>query len=111
MDSTITRFAKTLGAGEIEIAGHDLRFAIDGPEGGRLRVSYEGAQQRFMCVLIDGSGVTRTTLDLAPITGIEENRAYPGRVTLVLASALVHIDSRPTLAIEIESQGDQKSAS
>ena len=103
MDDTVARFAKILGAEEIEIAGHDLRFAIDGPEGGRLRCSYEGQSQRFMGVLIDASGITRVSLDVAPVTRIEEDRAYPGRVSLHVGHQVVHIDSRPTLAIELSS--------
>ena len=103
MDSTVSRFAKTLGATEVQVAGHDVRFAIDGQQGARLRVSFEGDQQRFMAVLIDGTGITRTTIDVAPVTKVEEDRAYPGRVTLHCGLSLIHLDSKPTLAIEIES--------
>jgi hypothetical protein len=103
MDSTVARFAKILGAKEVQIAGHDVRFAVDGSQGGRLRVSFEGDQQRFMAVLIDGAGITRATIDVAPLTKIDEDRAYPGRVTLHHGHTLIHIDSKPTLAIEIES--------
>ena len=104
MDTTIARFAKVLGAKEIQISGHDVRFAVDGLQGGRLRVSFEGDQQRFMAVLSDASGITRTTLDVAPVTRIDEDeRRHPGRVVLHVGRALIHIDSQPTLAIEIES--------
>jgi hypothetical protein len=103
MDTTVTRFAKVLGAAEVQVAGHDVRFAIDGTQGDRLRVSFEGDQQRFMAVLIDGNGITRSTIDVAPVTKVEEDRAYPGRVTLHVGRTLIHVDSKPTLAIEIES--------
>jgi hypothetical protein len=99
---TITRFAKILGGNEIDIAGHAVRFAVDGPQGGRLRVSFEADSQRFMGVLIDGEGVTRVTMDLAPVAHITEDKGYPGRATLHIGQVQVHIDSRPTLAIEIE---------
>ncbi len=103
MEATVARFAKILGANEVDIAGHDVRFAVDGAQGGRLRCSFEGDQQRFMGVLIDANGVTRASLDLAPITHVTEDRAYPGRVTLHVGHCRVHIDSKPTLAIEMES--------
>ena len=103
MDSTVARFAKVLGANEVQVAGHDVRFAVDGSEGGRLRVSFEGDQQRLMGVLIDGKGITRCTVDVAPVTKVMENPSFPGRVTLQVGHCLIHIDSKPTLAIEIES--------
>lgn len=102
----IKRFAKILGASEIDIAGHDVRFAIDGPAGGRLRVSFESDSQRFMGVLIDGAGVTRCSVDVARVAHITEDRNHPGRATLHLGNLKVHIDSRPTLAIEIETAID-----
>jgi hypothetical protein len=103
MEATVARFAKILGANEIDIAGHDVRFAVDGPAGGRLRCSFEGDQQRFMGVLIDATGVTRCSLDLAPVSHVTEDRNFPGRATLHVGHTRVHIDSQPTLAIEIES--------
>ena len=103
MDSTVERFAKVLGASEVQVAGHDVRFAVDGPQGGRLRVSFEGDQQRMMGVLIDGSGITRCSIDVAPVTKVVEDLGFPGRVTLQVGHCLIHIDSKPTLAIEIES--------
>jgi hypothetical protein len=107
MDSTVARFAKLLGATEVNIAGHDVRFAVDGAQGGRLRVSFEGDQQRLMAVLIDGAGITRATIDVAPVTRIDEDRGFPGRITIRTGHALIHIDSKPTLAIEIESDMPQ----
>jgi hypothetical protein len=103
MDSTVSRFAKVMGASEVQVAGHDVRFAVDGAEGGRLRVSFEGDQQRLMGVLIDSGGVTRCSIDVAPVTKVVENISFPGRVTLHIGHCLIHIDSKPTLAIEIES--------
>lgn len=102
----IKRFAKTLGASEINIAGHDVRFAIDGDGGGRLRVSFEADSQRFMGVLIDGAGVTRCTIDVAHVAHITDDRGHPGRATLHIGKMKVHIDSRPTLAIEIETDDE-----
>jgi hypothetical protein len=104
MDSTVARFAKILGACEVQISGHDIRFAVDGPQGERLRVSFEGDQQRLMAVLIDDRGVTRATIDVAPVTKIDEDRGFPGRITLHVGHTAIHIDSKPTLAIEIESE-------
>jgi hypothetical protein len=103
MDSTVARFAKVMGASEVQVAGHDVRFAVDSGDGGRLRVSFEGDQQRFMGVLIDANGVTRTTIDVAPVTKVVEELGFPGRVTLRVGHCLIHIDSKPSLAIEIES--------
>ena len=104
MEATIARFGKVLGATEIQISGRDVRFSVDGLQGGRLRVSFEGDQQRFMAVLTDAAGVTRSTVDVAPVTRIDEDvRREPGRVNLHVGRVLIHIDSQPTLAIEIES--------
>lgn len=103
MDTTVARFAKNLGANEVEVAGHDVRFAVDDAHGARLRVSFEDAQQRIMGVLIDANGVTRCSLDVAPVTNVVEDRSFPGRVTLCVGHCRIHIDSKPTLAIEIES--------
>jgi hypothetical protein len=104
MEETIARFGKVLGAKEIQISGRDVRFAVDGSQGGRLRVSFEGDQQRFMAVLTDAAGVTRSTVDVAPVTRIDEDvRRAPGRVNIHVGRVLIHIDSQPTLAIEIES--------
>jgi len=104
MEAAISRFAKVLGAGEIEIAGHDMRFSVDGDKGDRLRVSFEGDPQRFMAVLVDAAGVTRTTVDVAPVSRIEEDPTVPGRVILHVGRVLVRIDSQPTLAIEMASE-------
>jgi hypothetical protein len=103
MDSTVARFAKVMGASEVQVAGHDVRFAVDAGEGGRLRVSFEGDQQRLMGVLIDANGVTRCSIDVAPVAKVVEDRSMPGRVTLHIGHCRIHIDSKPTLAIEIES--------
>jgi hypothetical protein len=103
MEDTVARFAKILGASQVNIAGNDTRFAVDGASGDRLRVSFESHQQRFMGVLIDAAGVTRCTLDLAPVSRVTEPREFPGRVTVHVGTCYVHIDSKPTLAIEIES--------
>ncbi len=106
MDDSVTRLAKLLGAVGIESAGHDARFSVDGADGSRLKVSIEGDQQRIMAVLIDPAGVTRTTLDLAPVTQVTETKHFPGRVTLHLGKTAVHIDTRPSLAIELVSVDD-----
>lgn len=103
MDSSVSRLAKVLGASGVESAGHDARFSVDGPEGSRLKVSIEGDQQRLMGVIVDGAGVTRVTLDVAPVTHVTEAPGFPGRVSLHLGKTIIHIDSQPTLAIEVVS--------
>ena len=106
MDATVALLAKHLGSQGVEAAGADARFYVDGPEGARLKVSIEGGQQRFMAVLVDGAGVTRCTVDLAPIAHVVEDPGYPGRVTLHIGLHLVHIDTKPTLAIEVVSMDE-----
>jgi hypothetical protein len=108
MEQTIQRLARKLGATGIETAGHDTRFVIEGGQGGRMQVSVEGAQQRLMAVLKDAQGIVRCTLDLAPIRAVTEDKAFPHRVTLHVGSLLVHMDSEPTLAVEVVSAADQK---
>ena len=100
MQSTISRLAKVLGASGVEAFGHDARFIVEGAQGGRLKISIEGDRQRFMCVLSDATGVTRTTIDVAPVTNVTEDSNFPGRVTLHMGKTLIHIDSKPTLAVE-----------
>jgi len=106
MDATVALLAKHLGSHGVEAAGADARFFVDGPEGARLKVSIEGSQQRFMAVLVDSAGVTRCTVDLAPIAHVVEDKQFPGRVTLHVGKHFVHIDTIPSLAIEIVSMDD-----
>jgi hypothetical protein len=101
MEQTIERLTKVLGASTIESAGHDTRFVVEGPGGDRLQVSVEAAQQRLMAVLKDAQGIARCTIDLAPIRHVTEDKAFPHRVTLDVGPFQVHIDARPTLAIEV----------
>ncbi|MFZ5443465.1 MAG: hypothetical protein ACOZQL_25885 [Myxococcota bacterium] len=101
MDDTIRRLAKVLGATGLEGLGADARFAVDGADGSRLKVNIEGGQQRFMCVLQDEKGVTRADLDLAPVKKVTEDAAFPGRVTLHVGTLLIHLDTKPTLAVEV----------
>lgn len=101
MESTISRMAKRLGATSVEAIGHDARFAVVGAAGDRLTVSLEGQQQRFMAVLIDAQGVTRTSVDVAPVNRVIEDESVDGRVTLVVRRLAIQIDTQPSLAIEI----------
>ncbi len=102
MDNTISLLAKTLGARGVEASGHDVRFAVEAADGSRLKVATMGSSQRLMATLIDGQGVTRGTIDVAPVTrALEDHKAFPGRVTLQVGKMLVHIDSQPTLGFEI----------
>ncbi len=101
MDTTIKLIAKTLGAAGVEVSGSDARFAAEAADGSRLKISIEGRQQRFMGALVDAAGVTRATLDVAPVSHVKDDPAFPGRVTLHVGKQLIHLDSRPTLAIEI----------
>lgn len=104
MDDTIRRLVKLLGGTSLEAVGSDVRFAVDGADGSRLKVSIEGAQQRMMAVLMDAAGVTRADLDIAPILKVTEDPAFPGRVTVHFKSTAIHIDSKPTLALAVLSE-------
>jgi hypothetical protein len=106
MDSSVSRLAKILGASGVESAGHDVRFAVDAADGSRLKVSIEGDQQRFMGVVVDGTGTTRTTLDVAPVTHVAEVAGFPGRVVLHLGKTMIYIDTQPSIAIEVVSELD-----
>jgi hypothetical protein len=103
METTVRRLAKILGASGVEGAGHDARFMVEGVNGDCLRVSVEAQQQRLMAVLQDGSGRTRTTVDVAPITRVTEDINATGRATVHIGRMLIHIDSDPVLSIEIVS--------
>jgi hypothetical protein len=104
MDTTISLLARTLGATAIETAHGDARFIVDGLSGARLKVSVFGRTQRFMGVLTDAQGQVRSTVDIAPVSSASEDPAFPGRVTLHVGRTLVHIDTKPTLAIEVVSE-------
>jgi hypothetical protein len=101
MESTISRMAKRLGATSVEAIGHDARFAVVGAAGDRLTVSLEGQQQRFMAVLIDAQGVTRASVDVAPVNRVIEDETVDGRVTLIVRRLAIQIDTQPSLAIEL----------
>ena len=101
MDDTIRRLAKVLGATGLEGHGADVRFVVDAPDGSRLKVNVEGARQRFMCVLQDAKGVTRTDLDLSPVKKVVEDPNLTGRVTLQVGTLEIHLDTKPTLAVEV----------
>ncbi|MEW6430266.1 MAG: hypothetical protein AB1730_02055 [Myxococcota bacterium] len=105
MEDTTKRLAKVLGATGVESMGHDVRFSVESKDGTRLRVNIEGQQQRLMAVLTDANGVTRADLDVAPVQKVTEDPAFPGRVTLHVGAQMIHIDSQPTLAVEIISKG------
>jgi hypothetical protein len=101
MDFTYQRLAKVLGATAVEGSGPNARFMVHGPAGGLLKVSVEGNEQRVMAVLTDAAGVTRCTLDVAPVTHATEDAAFPGRVTLHVGNLLIRLDSQPSLAVEV----------
>lgn len=101
MDDTIRRLAKVLGASGLEGMGADARFAVDAADGSRLKVAIEGGHQRFMCVLQDAKGVTRADLDVSPVKKVIEDPAFPGRVVLQVGTLVIHLDSKPTLAVEV----------
>ena len=106
METTVSLMAKTLGAHGVESAGSDARFAVEGNEGSILKISLEGRQQRFMAVLLDAAGVIRASVDVAPVSHVLQDPAMPGRVTLHVGMQRIHIDSRPTLAVEIVTAED-----
>jgi len=103
MEASIQRAAKVLGANSVQSAGAYFSFACQGAAGGELKVSMSGAQQRLMAVLKDAAGVTRSTVDIGPISHVTEDAESPGRVTVHAGHMLVHLDSQPSLAIEITS--------
>jgi hypothetical protein len=103
MENTVSLLAKVLGAKGLESSASDTRFVAESPDGGRLKVSIAGRSQRFMATLLDAEGVTRCSIDVAPVTKVKEDPHYPGRVTLHVGSTLVVIDSQPSLAIELGS--------
>jgi hypothetical protein len=104
MEDTVRRLAHVLGATGVESVGHDARFVVDSEDGCRLTVSLGGEQQRFMAVLRDKTGVTRADLDVAPVTKVSEHPDFPGRVTLHVGHLLIHVEARPSLAIEVLSE-------
>ena len=103
MDTSISLMARTLGGVGVETAGASARFAVEGADGSRLKLSIDGKQQRFMGVLLDAAGVTRSTCDVAPVSHVKADPAFPGRITLHVGTLLIHIDSRPQPSIEIVS--------
>ncbi len=106
METTISLLAKKLGATGVESSGGDARFVVEGAGGGHLKVSVFGRTQRFMGVLTDAQGHIRSTVDVAPVSSVSEEPAFPGRVTLHVGRTFVHIDTKPTLAIEVASKHD-----
>jgi hypothetical protein len=104
MDNTIRRMAKVLGACAVEASGHDARLEVVNSSGERLRVSLAGETQRLMAVLQDPGGQTRCTVDLAPVAHVTEDPHAPGRTTVHIGRMQVHIDSQPSLSIEIVSE-------
>ena len=103
MEEAIRRLTKYLGASLVEVAGHDVRFMVEGDRGAKLRVNIEGDQQRFMATLMDKTGVVRCSLDLAPISEAFQTPGHEDRVTLRVGNQLLHIDSKPSLGLEVES--------
>jgi hypothetical protein len=76
MESTVSLLAKVLGAKGVESSASDTRFVAD------------------------------SSIDVAPVTKVKEDPATPGRVSLHVGRTLVHIDSQPSIAIEIETLED-----
>ena len=101
MEDTIRRMAKILGARHVEACVHDARLEVANDSGERLRISLEGDQQRLMAVLQDTTGETRCTVDVAPITHVTEDPGAPGRATIHIGRMQIHIDTQPSLSIEI----------
>ncbi len=93
--------ARVLGASGLEGAGHDARFVVVGASQGKLHISLEGDTQRLMAVLMDSAGVIRCTVDVAPVAKAVEDPGTPGRITLHVGKLRIHLDSKPTLAIEV----------
>ncbi|RMG09053.1 MAG: hypothetical protein D6731_20520 [Planctomycetota bacterium] len=112
MEETIRRLTKVLGAASVEVSGHDARFSVEEDGGAKLHVNIEGDPQRVMVTLRDGEGKLRCSLDVAPVSEAFEEPDFPGRVTLRVGNQLLHLDSDPSLAVELESiPPDQRSMS
>lgn len=103
MDSTIRRMATILGASGVEASGHDASFEVASASRERLRVTLQGDSQRLMAVLQDPTGKTRCTVDVAPVARVTETPAAPGRATVHIGRLQIHVDSQPSLSIEIVS--------
>lgn len=103
MEETVRQLAKLLGATEVECAGHDAHLKVVDAEGAELRLSLKVGAQRMMAVLVDPSGMTRCSIDMAPVSFAFEEREFPGRVTLRVGYQLVHLDGQPSVGIEVES--------
>lgn len=101
MENTVRRMAKILGATAVEASAHDARFEVANSSGERLRVALEAEPQRLMAVLCDPTGQTRCTVDVAPVARVTEDPGAPGRFTIHIGRLHIHIDSQPSLAIEI----------
>jgi hypothetical protein len=101
MEDTIRRLAKVLGATGLEGNGADARFAVEAPDGSRLKVQVGAGLQRLMCVLQDPGGVTRADLDIAPVKKVEEDPNFAGRVVVHVGVFKVQLDTQPTLAVEV----------
>ncbi len=107
MEDTIKRLAKVLGATGLESVGHDARFTVEGGDGLKLDVSIEGTQQRFIATLIDGKKVPRAALDVAPLRKVTEDPKVPGRVTLHVGAMMIHVDTKPGLALALVSEPER----
>lgn len=103
MEDTLRRMAKILGATQVQSGGHDTSFVVQDGQGTQLRVTVVAEGQRLMAVLVDAHGVTRTSLDMAPVSESFEDPATPGRVSLRIGHQLLHLDGQPTIGVEVES--------
>lgn len=103
MDNTIRRMASILGAAGVEASGHDASFEVARASGERLKVSLRSDSQRLMAVLQDAAGQTRCTVDVAPVSHLTESPAAPGRATVHIGRLQIHLDSQPSLSIEVVS--------
>lgn len=106
MQETARRAAKILGANTVQSAGSNFAFEVEGDQGGRLKVSVGGDNQRLMAVLKDGAGITRATVDCGPVTHVTEHDEFPHRVTVHVGHLRVHLDGLPTVGIEVETVND-----
>jgi hypothetical protein len=106
MEATVSLLAKILGAKGVESSGPDARFVVEDAQGGRLKCSINGRTQRFMGALIDAAGITRVSVDVAPVSHVKEDVSVAGRVILQIGKTLILVDSQPTLAIEVVTASD-----
>lgn len=95
--------AKALGATQVTSAGAEVWMLVEDEARAALKISVDAGHQRVMATLTDGHGIMRNTVDVAPVSHVREDPAFPGRVALHVGTLQIRIERHPTLAIQIVS--------